>query len=713
MALKPLVPADLTQMMEAGNSPAQQRAAGLNVGSPYGDKTFIQPVMIPVPQKSGVASLQDVFEQKRDVYRGILGDPEEQRSAAQSQALFTIANFGLQLAGATGGRVGASLGEKIAQAAETSKVFPTISALSQQQRESQQKLDLAALGAAEAERAASLKAAAELAGKETKLNTDLYEVYGVGSDGKSTILDTINLKTAMGVNRLNKIRENAEAEGLTLKFYKVGTAPEADSAGGPKAGDLRNYFLPPNVAEQYGIAPRGLVNPVSQDLVQGSSLTGEALANLAQSFRGPSNRFGMFTIGGEPSAQPTERVIKIDMPELDLYAGQKVDVDTLSRLGLETREATTSLQSFDVFSNLTLLNKFAFGKDNFNQNMLIQQAIEERTAPTTVDKANELGLMEQVQRPGLQLPAQWLSALKTRAALASSNKNVAMPNYWRSLSDEEKQDIPEFSRFTSLNEVPEVITPETRAAALMPGGPVAVGGRATPDLNSADFNKFLFEDGDFQKKMDTNSPQWLAIPGMADDDLKEFRDDITRIGGLGSAIPVTAQLFKEVVRELGVGQGLDEKDRSFKRMKRMLNNVQSRGLQIITQSQGDQDRILKLVQDKLAEQVEGVQADVFTTDESTLNALTGLEDLFASTLQQLGEVLPEYGGGNRKGYTEEQITGARSDARSIRSLLSDVIALRKAYDFGLGTYATGAGGDPSDEGRKKAQELLNRFNEPR
>ena len=106
MALKPLVPADLTQMMEAGNSPAQQRAAGLNVGSPYGDKTFIQPVMIPVPQRSGVASLQDVFEQKRDVYRGILGDPEEQRSAAQSQALFTIANFGLQLGreNRTGGR---------------------------------------------------------------------------------------------------------------------------------------------------------------------------------------------------------------------------------------------------------------------------------------------------------------------------------------------------------------------------------------------------------------------------------------------------------------------------------------------------------------------------------------------------------------------------------------------------------------------------------
>lgn len=177
MALKPLVPADLTSMMEAGYAPEQQRAAGLNVGSPYGDQTFIQPVLVPVPQESGVASLQDMFEQKRDVYRGILGDPEEQRRAAQSQALFTIANFGLQLAGATGGRVGASFGERLAQAAEGSQLFPTISAISQQQRADQQKFDLAALQAAETERAAALKAEADLRAKDAKSSSDSMKEF--------------------------------------------------------------------------------------------------------------------------------------------------------------------------------------------------------------------------------------------------------------------------------------------------------------------------------------------------------------------------------------------------------------------------------------------------------------------------------------------------------------------------------------------------------
>jgi len=195
MALKPLVPADLTSMMEAGYSPAQQRAAGLNVGSPYGDQTFIQPVMIPVPQKSGVASLQDMYEQKRDVYRSILGDPEEQRSAAQSQALFTIANFGLQLAGATGGRVGASFGEKLAQAAQGSQLFPSISAISQQQREAQQKFDLAALQAAETERAAALKAQEERRTAAAKPQKPDYQTL-VSSEGLS--LGVFNVSTPRG-----------------------------------------------------------------------------------------------------------------------------------------------------------------------------------------------------------------------------------------------------------------------------------------------------------------------------------------------------------------------------------------------------------------------------------------------------------------------------------------------------------------------------------
>jgi hypothetical protein len=286
-----------------------------------------------------------------------------------------------------------------------------------------------------------------------------------------------------------------------------------------------------------------------------------------------------------------------------------------------------------------------------------------------------------------------------------------MPDYWRTIPEEEKQDIPEFSRLgvRAGAEVPEVVTPMVAGAIDMPGGPVEIGGRAEPDLNSPEFNKFLFKDGNFQNQVDTESPQWFMVPGMADEEMKSFRDDITRVGGLGSAIPASVSQLKEIGRELGIGPGLDEDDRSFKRMRRILSNVENRALQIVTQAEGDQDRILKLVQDKLAEQVQGVKAGVFNTDENTLNALQGIEDLFSASMQRLSQVLPEYGGSSG-GYTEKQITTARSDIRSIRDLLSDVIVLRKAYEFNLGTYSTGAGGDPTDQGRGQAKELLNKFN---
>ena len=170
-----LYPADLNpllyeQRMEAGGTAAQQRAAGvysmgrddLQAAATGGVRQgFLLGRQTAPPAPTGIASLQDTFEEKRDVYRGILGDPEAQREGAQADALFAIANFGLQLAGATGGRVGATFGEKLAQAAEGSKVLPTISGVAKNYRDANQKFDLAALGAAESERTAALAAEAD------------------------------------------------------------------------------------------------------------------------------------------------------------------------------------------------------------------------------------------------------------------------------------------------------------------------------------------------------------------------------------------------------------------------------------------------------------------------------------------------------------------------------------------------------------------------
>lgn len=234
MALKPLVPADLDPIgydrrMEAGFTPQQQLAAiprvtytpsqVKDIADLVGTNAFAAGLETQVPDSSrGVASLQDMFEQKRDVYRGILGDPEEQRRASQAQALFTIANFGLQLAGATGDRVGASFGERLAQAAEASKLFPTISAISAEERASKQKFDLAALQSAEAERTAALKAQSEA------------EAARAEREAKAV---------AARLKRAEEL-EDQESE-RAFEMFMLGSKVEAFNAADPQSGTKFRY----------------------------------------------------------------------------------------------------------------------------------------------------------------------------------------------------------------------------------------------------------------------------------------------------------------------------------------------------------------------------------------------------------------------------------------------------------------------------------------
>jgi len=213
-----------------------------------------------------VPSLQTMFEDKRDVYRGILGDPEEQRNAAQSLALFTLADFGLRFAGATGGRVGASFGEKLAQAAEGSKLFPTISAISQQQREAQQKFDLAALTSAEKERTdlLSAKAAAEKAARERESNRNL-KIMEI--EAKSTPFDAVS-DNGIKIRANERQRYNQK----TQSFDTFVTVP-TDSKGRPYATDIPTGLDFLNVAGQDGTyiytLKKGVPDAQPQPLVVG------------------------------------------------------------------------------------------------------------------------------------------------------------------------------------------------------------------------------------------------------------------------------------------------------------------------------------------------------------------------------------------------------------------------------------------------------------
>jgi len=119
--------------------------------------------------------LQTAYEGRLPLYKSIVGDPtaqlEEQKNLTQAQMLFDIAGTALAFAAPMQGETaGMSAAERLAMAAQQTKLLPTIGARAQQQLDAkkaataaEQKMKLGALGAAEADVTAQAKAKAEAA----------------------------------------------------------------------------------------------------------------------------------------------------------------------------------------------------------------------------------------------------------------------------------------------------------------------------------------------------------------------------------------------------------------------------------------------------------------------------------------------------------------------------------------------------------------------
>lgn len=132
-----------------------------------------------------VPTLQQAFADKKDVYRGILGDTEEQKKLTQAQILFDIANTALAFsAPMEGEKPGLSPVQRLAMAATKTKLAPTIAARAGKLTEDKRKFDLAALQSAEAEVKAAKSAEqaynlARLKNKTKPKATSIYSPDGI------------------------------------------------------------------------------------------------------------------------------------------------------------------------------------------------------------------------------------------------------------------------------------------------------------------------------------------------------------------------------------------------------------------------------------------------------------------------------------------------------------------------------------------------------
>lgn len=175
------------------------------------EPTAAQSLMSQIPT---VPTLQDEFKQRRETYRGILGDPEEQRNMTQAQMLFDLANTALAFSTA-GSRPGMSPAERLAEAAVETKLFPTIGARTQAAQEQKQKFDLAALQSAETSLTAKQKAADDI--RKTLAGRDPEYMRVKFSDGSEKVFD---VNTTMGSRSFQLATQQPGAQA-----FKVGTEP--------------------------------------------------------------------------------------------------------------------------------------------------------------------------------------------------------------------------------------------------------------------------------------------------------------------------------------------------------------------------------------------------------------------------------------------------------------------------------------------------------
>ena len=188
---------------------------------------------LKVPPKTGSNPnrLKELFEDKKEVYSSILGDPEEQKKMTQAQMLFDIANTALTFAAPMPGeKAGLSPAERLAMAATTTKLPQTIGARAAEARSGQQKLDLAALQAAEAALTAETKAASD---KEIALAKDTSKsgnfVIAVNEDGEvigrydqNNTKDKVSIKNLPQNVTLKKIGETKNKTAKLINVFKDG-----------------------------------------------------------------------------------------------------------------------------------------------------------------------------------------------------------------------------------------------------------------------------------------------------------------------------------------------------------------------------------------------------------------------------------------------------------------------------------------------------------
>ena len=185
-----------------------------------------------------------------------------------------------------------------------------------------------------------------------------------------------------------------------------------------------------------------------------------------------------------------------------------------------------------------------------------------------------------------------------------------------------------------------------------------------------------------------------------------FKPDIDYSVAIGGSriLPSITKGLAEGASELNVGEGVGSEGQALSQANKDLDTLANR-LFSITVDKSSDDRVLKMVQEKLEKEVESIRPGGFLikTDADALSSLNTISDSLQLIIKQNATKVPEFGG-KSEGYKTEQVTKARETIIESILILNEVLAFRNQFQKG----AAGSNDKPATEkGTQDAVDFLN------
>ena len=685
------------------------------------------------PFATAPGRLGELARERYAVREGLLGDPkarlQEQRDMTQAQILFDIANTGLAFAAPMQGeRAGMSPAERLAMAAQQTKLFPTIGARAQEQLAQKQAIDkerqglqLAALGSAETALAAEAEAAERMkieqlrqAGALTqielkdKLNLKTQTALAnLGLTNKLKLADVtqgyaIDLENLRNTNQLSRDEYNAAKREELLLVQQEGQRALATLQGQidfanrtdlqaqaaeiskeletvksalrvqEKAVDLENSLELAGVNQLYQIERMGIGHEQNVALADHNAAIAQAAQKRTQAFTAAQN--ALDRMQRENLQLNDQNFRKLMQEEAQKFTSEQADIDRMIKTIQQDFENAMAERGMDIKLEQLNLGLAAQALDEqYKLGMLaVQQAAQDATKLGSAAKTQQLSYLTDKER----LEAYAAGKLGDETALFEQALiDFAKPSYTWTGSSYVKNPTPQLA--PAIQEALRTrreggfVTPTIPGVSMPKKTDTVVPEGGAVDINSTEFKQSLFTP---QGNLNLASESWDLIPNTVIDPSVQYE----RATGLGEMTQRISNYFTETLRETGLTGPMSEEGKELTRADRDIMTLREELLRAINNM--SDDRVLKNDQDAMRELTAGFAPGLFKTDETALSTLRGMRGLLERAFTSYAQTDPEYFPDSAGMFDEKIVTRDRRTALRLRSLLKDVITLEDNYN---------------------------------